>query len=175
MLSGSGQSGAIGSRPSGVLGGVSRHEESTWGEPAWGPPWLMQLGCLTERPCTRGAPTEGSKHVGPASQAPRLEALEGRGQLWLSGCPSGVVWCRPWWGQGEGAQMPGHLTPRGLLLAFSLRAAARCCLHVLLPHPSYQSQSQDRVFSWGTSGHPRWAAPPLGIGLLRRLHRKWRM
>lgn len=90
---GSGHSGTAGSRPSGVPGGVSRHEESTCRTPAWGPPRL----CLPGGPCARGAPAGGGGRTGPASRAP----LETSGQLWPPGGPSGGC-CGPWgWGDRD--------------------------------------------------------------------------
>lgn len=162
---GSGQSGTAGSRPSGVPGGVSRHEESACRGPAWRPPRL----CLPGGPCARGAPEEGRARIWLASRAP----LETSGQLWPSGCPSGVVWCGPW-RQGRGRKSSGidRLTggaqrgrrTRGVSPAFCSRGSTSC-----------PGQQPGPVLDPGTWRYSGWDGPPPGLGLLRRLHRKWRM
>lgn len=74
------------------------------GGPAWGPPWFPRPRGLPGGPCVRGAPAEGGGCAGPASRASLPGALAATGQLWPSGCPSGVGGCGPW--RRETAQAP---------------------------------------------------------------------
>lgn len=73
-------------------------------EPAWEPLRSPRVVCLPGGPCAQGAPVTGREWAGAVSTAPLPESLLARGQLGPSGCPSGMVWYRPWeerWAKGE--------------------------------------------------------------------------
>lgn len=93
-------------------GGVSRQEESVCGGPAGGPPWFLWPRSLPGGPGVPGALAEGGGCAGPAT-----------GQLWPSGCPSGLGGCWPWrrktaqapapvWRENQGTSSPSHFMPR---------------------------------------------------------------
>lgn len=150
---GAGQSGAAGS--SGVPGGVSRQEGSVCRAPGWGPPRLLPGG-----PCARGAPAKGRGCTRPASQAPLPGSLGGRGPLWPSGYPSGEGELGPW--MREKAQASSSC-PGG-----RARGPQPGPASTPLSEPEPQRTARRTLRPSGGAG------PPLGLGLPRRPHRKWR-